>query len=51
MKGIPKYKPLPPPKVSIDDILAFAEEYRKETGVYLGFAKAREEMKRRGYPV
>lgn len=49
--NIPREGTAPAPRVSIEDILHFANEYKKQTGVYLDYAKARAEMKRRGYPV
>lgn len=39
------------PKMSINDILRWANEHKQKTGVYLDYAKAREQMKKEGYPV
>lgn len=41
----------PQPKVSIHDVLRWAAEHKRKTGVYLDYAKAREEMRKEGYPV
>ncbi len=39
------------PKVSIEDVLRWAKKHEEETGVYLDYAKACEEMKKEGYPI